>query len=66
MGLHDGKNPFHKTKSTQFGGISFSMKCLGDTSPTESRNSEKVDCFFNTHPCESSREKAVFYENIFT
>jgi hypothetical protein len=34
------------TKPSQLNlGISFSMKCPGDTSLTESRNSGKVDCF---------------------
>jgi hypothetical protein len=39
------KNPFHKTKSTEFGGVPFSMKCLGDTSLNKKAGTlKKVEC----------------------
>jgi hypothetical protein len=48
MGLHHGESPFHKTKSTEFGGISFSMKCPGDTSLTEAGTLKKLIVFLHS------------------
>jgi hypothetical protein len=46
MGLHHGESPFHKTKSKLNWGNTLLHEVSGrQLHLTESRNSEKVDCF---------------------